>query len=396
VRTQDQQIACARCGTILPPLPYDRGRAAGGGLSYRTPLRVGMTARIGGKEFYAVGRIRYVQTEEGETSYWEEWVLLNPDGDARYLEYDEGKWTLSEPFPPGQAPTAGELAGAAEGAGFTVDGRGVTVTDAGACRVQAVEGEIPWPVANGDPVRYVDMEGGNAFYSAELAPDGTVEWFRGQRLNDRAVFTLFDLRELIQALDRREAARGGRRSFGVVCLLAALVALCGWVTANSRGRVVAQGSAPLSAIGQEGARFGPYPLSAVGRVHRLRVSTDLTQSAAWVQAVVENEGAGELFGVSGDFWDETGYDEDGAWHEYNLRARSDFRLARAGNAYVRLYAQPEAAASGATASFVIEEGVLYPTYLGSFAIASFLLSLGFFIAGSPDVGGKVWEGMGAR
>lgn len=384
VQTPDKQIACARCGTILPPLPFAQGRSPVGVLSHTTPIRVGMTARIGGKEYHNVGRIRYAQSEDGETYYWEEWVLLNPDGDVRYLEYDEGKWTLSAPFEPRQAPSEGILATISEGNSYPVDSLTVTVTDAGTCRVQAVEGEIPWPIQKGDQLRYVDMEGGGGFYSAELPGDGTAEWFRGQRLDSRAVYALFDLREMIAHEEKRDQARQGRRFFGIVCLLAGLTALLGWGCSGSRAKVVAQDSVVVSQIGPEGVRKGPYHLSAVGRVHRLRVSSSLTQTSTWVQAVLEDDTAGELFDVTGDLWDESGTDSDGAWHEYDLHSQSDFRLARAGNVYVRLYAEPEAAArsAGAPVSFVIEQGVLYPTYLATFGIVSVIVGGLFFATGS--------------
>lgn len=388
-KTADGRIACTRCGTILPPLPYGERSSA---LSHQTPLRVGMTAQIGGKEFVAVGRIRYTQTEEGETYTWEEWVLLHPDGDAQYLEYDEGKWTLTEPFQPGEAPTAGEFSIAQEGARYQVDGQSVTVTDAGACRVAGVEGEIPWPVAKGDGVRYIDMEAGSALYSAEITDD-EVEWFRGRRLDDRAVFTLFDLRDLIAAQDRREQALKGRRFFGILCLLAGVLALIVWGVARGRGQVVAQGSAPLASIPPDGARFGPYTLTAAGRVHRLRVSSDLSQSAAWVQAVIEDD-AGDLFNAGGEFWDERGHDNEGAWHEYNLQAQSDFLLSQPGNVYVRVYAEPEAAGgSGGNVSFIVEQGVLYPPYLATFGTLSLLLGGGFLIASSPEFAKGVWNSM---
>ena len=395
VRTADKQVACARCGTVLTPLPYEAGRKPAGTLPYLTPLRVGMKARIGGKEFYNVGRIRYTQSEAGETYQWEEWVLLHPDGDARYLEYDEGKWTLSEPFQPAQAPTAGELSAATDGGRYTVDGKTGIVKDRGACKVSGVEGEIPWPVRQGDVVRYVEMEAGDSVVSAEPMEDGTVEWYRGRRLDDRAVYTYFDLRELITALDRREQTLKGRKGFGLICLLSALIALFGWGAAFGRGPVVGEGSTALSAIPAEGLRFGPFALNAANRVHRLRVSSNLSQSSAWVQAMVEEEGAGELFGVDGDFWDETGYDSDGAWHEYNLQSVSNFRLSEPGKIYVRLYAEraPGAAPVDATVSFALEEKGLHSTYLGTFGILSLLAGGAFLIAGSPDTSQKVWQSM---
>lgn len=395
-----KQFACARCGTVLPPLPY--GYQRGGGIPHFTPLRIGMKAQIQGKEFFAVGRIRFTEKDdEGSVSNWEEWVLLHPDGQTYYLEYDEGKWTLTEDYEPAETPEGSRVANATESDMLRVDGRLCNVFSVGVCRAEAVEGEIPWQVPIGQPLRYVDMTGGDAIYSAEIPAGGSeVEWFRGRRLTDREVFTMFSLYDLLKALDKREQAQKGRRGFGLICLLAALVALVGWAFSYKQGRVVGQGSVPVGQIAsEEGARFGPFRLTEKDRVYRLRISSNLTASAVWVQGALETDTAGEFFNVNGDFWDESGYDSDGAWHEYNLQARQDFRLSAPGEVYVRLYAEPDSsatsAASAATVTFAIEEGVIYPTYLAIFGFTGLALGLCFLIASSPDVGGKVWKGLGS-
>ena len=92
------QSQCAYCGTALAPLPFTH---PGGTYPHNSPLRIGMTATISGKKFVAVGRLLFEQYAEGEFYHWEEWVLLSQDGFARYLEFDEGKWTLTEAWPGG-------------------------------------------------------------------------------------------------------------------------------------------------------------------------------------------------------------------------------------------------------------------------------------------------------
>ncbi|MBW3625599.1 MAG: DUF4178 domain-containing protein, partial [Armatimonadetes bacterium] len=172
VKTPDGEIACARCSTILTSLPY-AGRAKKAP-RHRTPIRVGMKTMIGGREFFAVGRILYKSV--GDVYTWEEWVLLHPDGEARYLEYDEGKWTLTEAFHPDTAPSREELNNIrpdSEGdfhQTVKVNNLNAKVADAGDCEVTAVEGEIPWEVKPGDRFRYVDLESGSAILSAEVPP----------------------------------------------------------------------------------------------------------------------------------------------------------------------------------------------------------------------------------
>ncbi len=379
-----KQMACARCGTVVPPLPFAR---YSDGTRSQTPLQPGSKALIGGKEFWAVGLVRYIERDDDSTSRWEEWVLVASDGDERWLEYDEGKWTLYELI---DTPSQAEVK----------SGRfGSFVSESGTCKVESVAGEIPYPVSPGETVRYEERSaaGNGFFYSMETDPNsGSVEWFRGRRLDDRAVFTMFDMRHLLAAQDRRDTALRDRRSFGLLLLVLSLASFLFWGVGSGGGRVVAQDTVMASQVGEEGLRLGPYHLSSAGRVHRLAVSTSLSSTSMWVQAVVEHPESGALFDAEGEFWDESGSDDEGPWHEYSLDARKEFRLERAGDLYVRVFADPEAAAANAPISFKLEENVMFPTYFVIFGLIALILGTGFLIASSSGVAAKAWHGMASR
>ncbi len=374
-------MACARCGTVVPPLPFAR---YSDGTRSQTPLQPGSKAMIGGKEFWAVGRGRDIERDDDSTSRWEEWVLVADDGDERWLEYDEGKWTLYEQI---DAPAHSQI-----GSGKF----GSFVAESGTCKVESIGGEIPYPISPGDTLQYSERAatGDGWVYSMETDPrTGMVEWFRGKRLDDRAVFTLFDLRHLLAAQDRREVKLRDRRFFGVLLLALSLISLIVWAGGRGAGRTVAQDSVMASQIGEAGLRMGPYSLKSAGRVHRLVVSTSLSSSSMWVQAVVEHPESGALFDAEGEFWDESGSDDEGPWHEWSLESRKEFRLERAGDLYVRLFADPEASAANAPISFKLEENVMYPTAFVIFSLIALPLGTGFLIASSPGVAAKAWQGL---
>jgi hypothetical protein len=175
-----KQFACARCGTVLPPLPF-AGETTGR-MENPTPIRHGMKAMIGGKEFWAIGLIRYEEPEdEGGTSVWYEWVLMNPDGDMRYLEYDEGRFTMTQPFDGGMGLEG--VFGAGDGAAFTIGGTRVLVQESGTCAIANFEGQIPWEIRRGEMLRYVDLTRGDTLFSAEMSAEtGIIEWFKGRRV----------------------------------------------------------------------------------------------------------------------------------------------------------------------------------------------------------------------
>jgi hypothetical protein len=328
--------------------------------------------------------VRYIERDDDSTSRWEEWVLVAADGDERWLEYDEGKWTLYEQI---DAPTHAQIA----------SGRfGASVTESGTCKIESVAGEIPYPISPGEVVQYAERStaGDGWVYSMETDPrNGSVEWFRGRRLDDRAVFTLFDMRDLLAAQDRRDIALRDRRTFGLLLLVLSIAGFIFWGVGSGSGRMVAQDTVMASQVGEEGLRLGPYHLSSAGRVHRLVVSTSLSSTSMWVQAVVEHPESGALFDTEGEFWDESGSDDEGPWHEWSLDSRKEFRLERPGDLYVRVFADPEASAANAPISFKLEENVMYPTYFLIFSLAALPLGVVFLIASSSGVAAKAWHGM---
>lgn len=383
------QSQCAYCGTALAPLPFTH---PGGTYSHNSPLRVGMTATISGKKFVAVGRLLFEQYDEGEFYRWEEWVLLSQDGFARYLEFDEGKWTLTEAWPGGPDELPDNLSA---GASVNVNGQRATITDMGVCKVTGLEGEIPWPVKVGSPLTFVDLTQDGQLLSAELdQSEGELEWFQGRRMQPSEVLAMFGLQKEAAAETGKESAKSDRKSFGCLTMLLSVVALCGWgVGCNQHGKVVATQGVTASQIDAEGMRLGPFPLTGVGKVHRLRLWTNgLTETSVFAQAVVE-DAEGPVFDTDGEFWDESGVDDDGSWHESDLQSQSDFKLAKAGNYYVRLTADPETAATNAPVSFAIEEGVMHPTPLAVFGWIGLPLGFVFMAAGSPQATKSVMEGL---
>jgi hypothetical protein len=384
-----KQFACARCGTVLQPLPF--GGNAVGRIPNPTPIRHGMKATIGGKEFWAIGLIRFEEPEEeGGVSEWHEWVLMNPDGDIRYLEYDEGRWTMTGPFDPG--PGLEGVFGAGSGAVFNIGGKRAMIQETGVCRVDNFEGQIPWEIRRGESLRYADLTSGNTFFSAETSPEtGLIEWFQGRRMDDREVLTIFGLEHVLTKLDRKQHVKGDRRFFGWICLALSLLAFILYGMSFGSGKVIAAGKTTGQQAGEDGYRFGPYNLDKVNRVYRLRISSQLSSTSMWVQGVVEAADFGAVFDVNEEFWDESGYD-DGSWHEWVLESHKEFRLDAPRQVFIRLYADPEAAAMNAPISFQLEEGVRYPRHFLTFGLIFSFVGICWLIAGAEGTGGKAWEG----
>lgn len=352
-----------------------------------TPLRLGMKARFRDAEYELTGRQVSREVSEGKTYQWEEFNLVSPEGHLLYLEFDEDKWKVSEPFVPETPLGPDQVRYFTPGVSVSLDGRGALVTDAGTSQTVHAEGEFPWLVTLGQTKGYLDAAGAAGFYSVEWTEDA-VEFYRGQFLDERQVYSMFGLHDLLAGLARREQGLQSRRWFGWVLVAASVVALVLWIVAlASSGSVVPNGtgSVQLGSVGDDGARFGPIALKSRGAVYRLDISGQMTEQSNWVAAVLEDEEEQELIPVDREMWDESGTDEDGRWHESDLSASTYFVLKQPGNYYVRLYAEPEPGqfASG-TASFTLREKVVYPAYFGWFGLLAGIAGVLFIIASAPS------------
>src|SRR5688572_9589732 len=80
------------------------------GFANATPLRLGMETAVGGKRFRIVARLVMGVVEEGQTYYWDEFLLEADDGDFFFVELDEGQWKRLKPFEPSRKYTMAEAA----------------------------------------------------------------------------------------------------------------------------------------------------------------------------------------------------------------------------------------------------------------------------------------------
>lgn len=400
----ESTATCPNCGnqvTLNDALGLERRYAKR--FPNPTPLRPGMKGQFQGKEYEITGRVVFSMVEEGETYFWNEFHLLAPDGDVRYLEYDEGHWKISEPFTPEKPFPPAAAAQIPVGTAISFDNRSATVTQRAQSTIRHVEGELTYRAMLGDQAMFLDAGTGLDVYSMEWTED-EVSYYHGKRLTERQVLTMFGLYAEIAALDAAERRLASHRTFAVVCLFAGFLAFLGWINALTPGRIVGKGGAAIAQIPDDGIRFGPMPVQRTDRVHRLRIDASLREEAAWVGATIETPTEQELFGVARDMWDESGYDSDGAWHESDLHAQTDFVPAQAGQYFVRLYSEPEgrtgtsssagmqfsrslgrAFTSSGSASFELQEGVLYPWYLLWYSLIAFVVGGCYLLAGSPSM-----------
>ncbi|MCC6443821.1 MAG: DUF4178 domain-containing protein [Armatimonadetes bacterium] len=358
-----------------------------------TPLRVGMAGLFGGKRYQLIGRVVYSTVEEGETCFWEEFQLLAPDGDIFYLEYDEGQWKLLERFTPQNPIGPQEMASLRAGSNLRLEAGTSVVRERGKATVQSVQGELTYSIRAGDQVDYLEAAYLNRWYSVEWREE-EIEFYRGKLLARKEVFHHFGLTAQISALEAGENRRRSQKYFAAVCLALSLLAFIFYGIALTGGKVISKESVDLNIVSEEGIRFGPVTLSPGMYVHRLIIYGSMQDASAWVAGVLETAGGAELVGTQRDFWDEHGYDADGAWHESDLRAQSDFVVREAQPYYVHLYVERDTpTGSFRNVGYELRGGVLHPTFFLPYGIIAFILAVVFFCVSSPETLQKLAESM---
>jgi hypothetical protein len=328
-----------------------------------------MKAMLSGNEYYAVGRLCITKKRFGQEGEWYEWLLVSPDGDLRYLQWEGSAWTLWEPYNPIDEPAAERLLEAFEGDEFPFDGGTGTADMAGKCAITSYEGAFPWRIALDEMVGYVRLTSAGDIYYAKVPEFGAPIWYRGRRLKQQEVLALFGQHYATKGLASRKVVSEGMQFLGICCLIAAIIAFVLLKMAPRMGVVVAEGDAPISVISSQGAWMGPYSMPASNRVYQLDLTTDLNSPGSWVAARLDPHAPANAY---------TGASQPLPVFvpaQFLPHAESTFRIAKAGWYYVRLSSSLEPADSSAQVHFSLRSGVLYTGYLLTFFIVFGILGL---------------------
>jgi hypothetical protein len=156
-----RMVACPYCATTSEIT--DTGLDPTGKSAKLAPLptrfRVGQRGTLRGRPFQVLGRVRYSYDE----GVWDEWYLAFDDGDAGWIEEEDGEITLSRREKLRTEPPPFEQARV--GTRFDVNGHPFFVTERCRAQVAGAEGQLFYRAVPGRPVQFVDGNvGGRSAY----------------------------------------------------------------------------------------------------------------------------------------------------------------------------------------------------------------------------------------
>ncbi len=248
-----------------------------------TPIRLGMTGNLAGKQYRVVGRAVLGEQEEGGTYYWNEFNLESDGGEVATLVYEEtergGEWRLFHLFEPACPMTAKDAATKREGDALDLEGMHLFVRLVSKSRVYHIEGKAPEGVEVGEEARYFNAVSGNNMIVVSWTGE-EVEFYKGLDLSPTTVSSAFNVR--LVDFSRVFRAPGGRsRLPGLVGGLAGALVLVIFIGLGARS-FTSRGRPP--AIVRTGAPASPLVVGNAGQLGgtRFQIQSHLLVEMAMV------------------------------------------------------------------------------------------------------------------
>lgn len=340
-------------------------------------LELGLKGTLNGVEYEIIGRVRMQEEDESEKSTWDEWFAVSGDGGYHFFVEEEGEVHSYEEYLPKEInlDTGDDY--------IEFEGKKIDKDEAYIGRIVFFEGELPWEPEIGEAITCYDFKKGGDKYTIEQW-ENEVSITKGDRLSYRDIIAAFGKDEdkvLYENTMRRRKEYKKKSYIYLLCFLLTLVFTvysCG----QSKEIPGLMGSKQVLTDNQQVVEkrsrsffsqvlYGPVTIpegenlyeanlsvnEAVQRFHlewqsfrfmmvsegRLNKVLNNRNDPAVLKSLFSEIDAlkepVESYVVTGDFWDEQGYDSDGAWHESDLNASADFVLDEPGRyyGYLELY-----------------------------------------------------------
>jgi DNA-directed RNA polymerase subunit N (RpoN/RPB10) len=380
---EDEEIPiaqCLSCGNEYDQYSEEYYRYFADDFTYdaeNSVLELGLKGTLEGVEYEIIGRIRMQEEEESEKSTWDEWFAVSSDGGYHFFVEEEGEIHSYEEYVP-------ESINLDTGSDYIeFEGKKIDKDEAYIGRVVFFEGELPWEVDIGEAFTCYDFKKGGEKYTIEQS-ENEVSITKGDKLSYKEIIAAFGKEEDKILYDNTMKRRSEYKKKSYVYLLGFLLTLaftiysCGQskkisglmesrqVLTNNKQIVEKRSRSFFSQVLYgpitipEGENLYEADLQVDESVHRFHLewqsfrfmmvseerlnkvlnnSKDPALLRSLFSEIDAQKEPVESYVVTGDFWDEQGYDSDGRWHESDLNVSADFVLNEPGRyfGYLELY-----------------------------------------------------------
>jgi hypothetical protein len=373
---------CVSCGTEYDQYTQEYYQVFADDLTYdkdNTVFKLGIKGVLNDVEYEIIGRIRYQEEDEYEKSTWDEWFAVSSDGAYHYFVEEEGKVHSYEEYVPKSIDMESDPSY------IEFEGKKIPKTEGYVARIVLGEGELPWVPEIGEPVMMYDFKKEGDRYTIEHS-ENEVSITRGDRISYDDIVAAFGDEENKILYETTMKKRKTYKRKAIIYLLGFILmlglSLYGCFSSTPVPGIMDKSMVLASNTGQvdqgqlvyiSQALYGPFEINKGSSLYNVDVSIDeniqrlnlewqsfrfmlvpvdrlMKAANNQLSAVVLKDLFSEIdamkdpvecYSVSGDFWDEEGYDSDGYWHENILSVDDNFKLDKAGKyyAYLELYSK---------------------------------------------------------
>ncbi len=273
-------------------------------------------------KFKIIGAVVRSVSIEGETYFWHEYLLYNPNIGFRWLVHSDNHWNFVEPINAADVDASIGILRSPTGMPPTVryKGKKYRIFQDAPARVEHVHGEFYWRVEQGETVRAIDYIAPPLMLSQEIT-NSEVNWSSGTYMTNREIeraFNLSDLPKPFSVAPNQPAPDGFYIKYGLLMLGALLVVaalmipLSGFSSTPLNQQIVLPPTA--SATTAQTIFSPPFELRGNRNV-RITAYAPINNSFADLDVDLINEQNNEIESVSVPIEYYQGSDSDGAWTE---------------------------------------------------------------------------------
>ncbi|MBA4183132.1 MAG: DUF4178 domain-containing protein, partial [Acidobacteria bacterium] len=266
----------------------------------------------GDVKFKIIGAIVRNVTIEGETYFWHEYLLYNPQIGFRWLVHSDNHWNFVAPVNAAEAVVSGNT--------VSYNGKTFKIFQDAPARVEYVQGEFYWRVEQGETVRAIDYIAPPLMLSCEQTRN-EINWSLGNYLTRAEVEKAFGVSALgkpwnvapNQPFTGGFYIKWGFALLGLLCLIALFMIPLGGLSSNVLSQEITlppmtTATAPQTIFSQ------PFDLKGNRNV-KITASAPVNNSFADLDIDLINEQNNEVESVNVPIEYYAGVDEGESWSE---------------------------------------------------------------------------------
>ncbi len=316
-----------------------------------------------------IGAVVRSVTMEGETYFWDEYLLYNPNIGFRWLTHSDNHWNFVEPINAAEISVSGKTA--------SYKGKNFKIFQDAPAKVEFVRGEFYWRVEQGETVRAIDFVAPPLMLSQEISKN-EINWSEGNYLTNAEVEKAFGVSGLpkpFSVAPNQPFTGGFYITAGLLMLGILLVAGVLMIPFAGLTKMVHEQSITLlptsSSDTAQTAFSSPFEIRGSRNV-RVTATAPVNNSWANLDIDLVNEQNNEVESVPIDIEFYSGADSDGSWTEGGQTTDATVSALPAGKYTLRIEGTWENAAQALPVNVKVEQNVNRGV---NFLLAFFALAL---------------------